>query len=100
MTPKTMIPTTPQGEQHLDSEQQARATAIALIRKQIVHALGKPTDLLTVQVRPLWENWYRANVFVGRDETSACIANSYFLKVDGDGNIVESNPKIERRRQE
>ena len=92
MAPKTMVPT--QGEQLLGPEQSPGATAEALIRKQIVQALGKPADLLTVQVRPLWDTWYRANVFVGPDVTSARIANSFFLKVDGGANIVESSPKI------
>ena len=97
MTPKTMISTTPQGEPHQGSEQHAQAKAIAQISKQVMLALGRPANLLTVQVRPLWENWYRANVFVGPDVTSASIANSYFLKVDGDSNIVESNPRITKQ---
>ena len=70
---------------------------MALISKQVMHTMGKPTNLLTVQVRPLWEDWYRVNVFVGEDITSASIANSYFLRADGDGNIVESTPLITKR---
>lgn len=95
MTPKTMIPTTPEGDLLLGPQQQA--TLVASISKQVIRALGRPANLLTVQVRPLWENWYRANVFIGRDVAAASIANSYFLKVDGTGNIVESNPKITKQ---
>ena len=64
---------------------------------EVIHALGKPGDLLQVQVRPLWENYYRANVFIGKDATSAHIADSYFLTADGDGNILTSTPKITKK---
>ena len=47
-----------------------------------------------MQVRPLWENYYRVNVLVGNDLASARIANSYFLVADNDGNITASTPKI------
>jgi hypothetical protein len=97
MIPKTTILTTPKADVLLVPEQHALESAIALISKQVMHALGKPANLLTVQIRPLWENWYRANVFIGRDVTAASIAHSYFLKVDRDGNIVESKPKITKQ---
>ena len=97
MRPKTMIPTAGEEALNLEPDKHARATAMALISKQVMHAMGKPTNLLTVQVRPLWEDWYRVNVFVGKDITSASIANSYFLRADGDGNVVESTPPITKR---
>ena len=50
-----------------------------------------------VQVRLLWGNYYRVNVCLGPDAASVKVAQSYFLKVDGDGNIVESTPKITRQ---
>jgi hypothetical protein len=59
-----------------------------------MHTLGEPADLLQVNVRRLWEDCFRVNVLIGRDIVSVKIANSYFVKADSDGNIVESSPKI------
>jgi hypothetical protein len=69
----------------------------ALIAEQVVHLLGKPENLHQVQVRPLWGNYFRVNVLTGPDAASFRVANSYFLRADGDGNIVESTPKIIRQ---
>jgi hypothetical protein len=66
----------------------------ALIAEQVVHTLGKPEGLHKVQVHPLWGNYFRVNVLIGLDAASVRVANSYFLKADGDGNIVESTPKL------
>jgi hypothetical protein len=89
--------TTLQSEQHEDLKQHKRETLNALIGEQVIHTLGAPGDLLRVQVRRLWKNHYRVNIFIGPDAASARIANSYFLQADGDGNIVESTPKITKR---
>jgi hypothetical protein len=75
----------------------AREMLDALLGEQVIHMLGKPAGLHKVQVRRLWEGGYRVNVLVGPDAASVKIAHSYFLKVDGDGNIVESTPKIIRQ---
>ena len=53
--------------------------------------------MLRVQVRLLWEKYYRVNVFIGPDAASAKVAHSYFVGVDGDGHIAESNPKITKQ---
>lgn len=66
----------------------------ALIAEQVVHALGQPEGLYKVRVHPLWGNYFRVNVLIGLDAASLRVANSYFLKADGDGNIVESTPRI------
>jgi hypothetical protein len=49
----------------------------ALIGDQVIHTLGKPGELLRVQVRRLWENYYRVNVVVGPDAPSVKVANSF-----------------------
>jgi hypothetical protein len=59
--------------------------------------LAHVAALHTVQVRHLWEDHYRVNVFVGLDAASAKVANSYFLVADSDGNIVASTPKITKQ---
>jgi hypothetical protein len=66
----------------------------ALIGEQVMHALGAPPHLHKLQVRRLWADHYRVNVFVGDNAATAKVANSYFVKADGDGNIVEAHPKI------
>jgi hypothetical protein len=78
-------------------EQRKRETLNALIGEQVIRTLGKPVGLFKVQVRWLWNNWHRANVLVGKDVSAARVANSYFLRVDGDGIIVESDPKITKQ---
>jgi hypothetical protein len=60
----------------------------ARIKYQVLRALGKPNNLLRVQVRPLWADYCRVNVYVGTDATSARMAHSYFVRADGDGNVV------------
>jgi peptidylprolyl isomerase len=72
----------------------------ALIRGQVIRRLGAPEHLLRVQVRQLWDNRYRVNVFVGPDAASARVAHGYFVTVDPSGAIVASDPEIRRRYAE
>jgi hypothetical protein len=88
------MPTTQQREQDRDLEQHKSETLQALIEEQVIHRLGNSIGLRKVQVRRLWENRYRVNVLVGDNAASAKIANSYFVKADSDGNIVESSPEM------
>jgi hypothetical protein len=90
------MPTTQQTEPY-DMGRHMRETLQELIGEQVVHTLGAPDDLFGIHVRPLWKDHYRVNVFVGKDATSARVANSYFLVVDDNGNIVTSSPQIEKR---
>jgi hypothetical protein len=85
---------TPEVEQRADSAKQMRDKLKAIVGEQVMHQLGEPVNLLQVQVRPLWEHFYRVNVFVGTSSAFATIANSYFVKTDRDGEIVASTPKI------
>jgi len=87
----------PDVERAKERERLERETRSSLVRQQVIHALGKPDDLLTVQVRPLWATNYRVNVFVGVSMPCARISHSFFLVTDGDGKIVDSTPKLERR---
>jgi hypothetical protein len=83
--------------QHDDIERHKRETQYHLVGEQVLHTLGTPSNLLTVQVRLLWENHYRVNVFVGPDAASAQVANSYFLVVGSNGNIMTSTPEITKQ---
>jgi hypothetical protein len=69
----------------------------AVIGNHVLRALGRPGDLQGVQVRPLWEDRYRVNVLVGRDPASARVVHSFFLVVDGAGNILAATPTVTRR---
>jgi hypothetical protein len=97
------MPATKQPEQRQDrndperDRRHALNALISLIGEQVINALGKPGDFLQVQVRPLWENYYRANVFIGKEAGSAHVADSYFLTADADGNIITSTPKITKK---
>ena len=83
-------------KQHADQEEKGQRLNAA-IGKHVIHSLGQPNDLQRVQVRRLWEDRYRVNVVVGTDAASAKIPHSYFLVVDGDGNIVASTPKLTKQ---
>jgi len=72
----------------------AQPNATDLIRENVLAALAEPPELLRVQVKALWDSYYRANVFVGKGFT-AWMAHSFFLDVD-DGEIVSSTPAIQR----
>ena len=80
-----------------DVERNRRQSLNVLVGKQVLDALGAPGDLWTIQVRPLWEGYYRVNVFVGAGTGAVRVAHSYFLIVDGDGNVTESSPTLTRR---
>jgi hypothetical protein len=64
------------------------------IEEQVIRLLGRPPNVLGVQVRKLWCDRHRANVFVGPNIASATIIRSFFLVVDGTGKITESIPAI------
>jgi hypothetical protein len=91
------MPTKEQGRQQAGSAQQPHERRSAVIVNQLLQALGRPIALYRVEVRHLWENHYRANVFVGADAASTRIAHSFFLAADEDGNIVASVPEITRK---
>ena len=74
-----------------------RETLSDLIREQVIHALGKPMDLRSVQVRKVWDDHYRVNVIVGVNAGSVRVANSYFLVIDSDGSLITATPKITKQ---
>jgi len=90
-------PTKQQDEQAREVERQERDKLSTLIGGQVIQALGRPPDMQRLQVRRLWETYYRINVFVGEDIASAKVAKSYFVRTNPDGRILESNPKITKR---
>ena len=86
--------------QHNDEDMKAvqtvQGTVSEFIRRQVVGSLGTPSDLRSVQVRPVGSDRYRVNIVAGKDLGSSRIANSFFLTADAAGNILASSPKIAR----
>jgi hypothetical protein len=72
-----------QEQQHNDS-----------ITQSVMNSLGVPENLRKVQVKHLWEDHYRVNIFVGTDAASSLVAHSYFLVTGSEGAIIASSPNI------
>ena len=67
-----------------------------VIRVGVLKALGRPAELLRVNVMPLWGDHFRVNIVTGEDATSVRIPNSYFVTVDERGAILRSEPSIQK----
>jgi hypothetical protein len=78
-------------------EHDQRATLDNLIREQVIHALGTPTDLRNVQVRKVSDTQYRVNVIVGPNAGAVRVANSYFLVIDSAGSLITATPRITKQ---
>jgi hypothetical protein len=91
------MPTTEKDKGAAGSEQPGSPERNALIGGHVLRILGQPPALYRLEVRRLWDDYYRVNVFVGPDAASASVAHSYFLATDKDGAVVASTPDITRR---
>jgi hypothetical protein len=69
----------------------------ALVARHVLLALGRPPDMLRIQVRCLWSAFYRVNVFVGGNNASAKIANSYFVRASPDGQVLDAQPPLAKQ---
>jgi hypothetical protein len=85
---------TKQGEEAQRRTQDTSDALHAVIAEQVIHGLGSTAVPHRVQVRSLWGDFFRVNVLVGADAASLKVANSFFLKTDSEGKIVESTPKM------
>lgn len=92
------MPETAEAEKDTERKDQRRLRLNAVVSRLVLSALGGPGGTHAVQVRPLWGNFYRVNVLVGKDAASLTVADSYFLEVDGDGKLVSSNPALAERQ--
>ena len=89
--------TAQQREQDRDRDQGEQQRRRAAIRGQVIRTLGTPVSLHDVQVRQLWGDNYRVNILVGEDAASLRVAHSFFLVVDGKGQILACTPELTRR---
>jgi hypothetical protein len=91
------MPTNQPGKLFTEEQKHQNEPVSDVIGRHILGILGRPTDPFRVLVRQLWTNHYRANVFIGLDMSSAKVAHSYFVVVDGEGGIVTADPPIIKR---
>ena len=66
----------------------------SVVRTNVLSDLGNPMGAHRVQVKSVWGNFYRVNVFTGPDIASFKVAHSYFLQADLNGKILMSSPAI------
>jgi len=90
------MPPQQQDKQPAEREKPGRDQLEAVIARHVLRAVGPPGNLHRVQVRLLWDDHYRVNIFVGGDAASATVAHSYFLVADAAGTIIASTPPIKR----
>jgi hypothetical protein len=95
------MPKTPELEKQAAAAgaKQIRDELNALVGEQVMQTLGDPANLLQVQVRLLWDQYYRVNIFVGAHSACATIAHSYFIQTDRDGMVVASTPRLIKQYQ-
>lgn len=91
------MPTKEQGQKQAELAKQTHEQRSSVIVGQLLQALGRPATLYRVEIRHLWDDHYRANVFVGADAASTRVAHSFFMVADEDGNIIASVPDITRK---
>jgi hypothetical protein len=84
-------------EQPEEVDRPADKSRDVLIGQQVMDVLGEPDGLFRVQICHLWESSYRVNIFVGPNSVEARIVNSHFLKVDDEGMITASTPRMKRQ---
>jgi hypothetical protein len=69
---------------------------LAALQTTLLAVLGRPPGLYRVAILPLWQNYYRVNVFIGDDPTAVRIAHSYFVEAGDGGRIVTAVPPVVR----
>jgi predicted NBD/HSP70 family sugar kinase len=79
------------------TQSQERQALEAVVRENVMRELGRPANLHRVQVRQLWGDNYRVNVFVGLDAAASLVAHSYFVAADGTGKVLTATPAIRKR---
>jgi hypothetical protein len=92
-----MMPTKEQGQEQAKLAKRVHEQRSSIIVGQLLQALGRPATLYRVEIRHLWDDHYRANVFIGADAASTRVAHSFFILADEDGNIIASVPDITRK---
>jgi hypothetical protein len=93
----TKLPAQTPAEREPESRRDEAGLLEAVVRDNVLSALGRPAAPHRVQVKRVWGNNYRVNVFVGPSAASFAVAHSFFLSADGDGKILTCSPPIARK---
>ena len=91
------MPPVQTGEPGRNKENRDGEQLKSVIRNRVLRSLGEPGGLGRVQVRALWDNYYRVNIFIEENPGCIRIAGSYFVEADDAGNIVASTPELTMR---
>jgi hypothetical protein len=83
-------------ERNQDTAKQEDGMLEAVVRDKVLERLGQPAGNHRIQVKCVWGDNYRVNVFVGAGVAAFKIAHSYFLFADKDGKILNCSPPIAR----
>ena len=98
---------TPQKPKSVTPTKSAKAIAqqelVEFVKEQVLNKLGKPKNLDFIRASNIFENRWRIDVWCHFDSTvtimpTKCskIFHSYFVRTDTDGQIIYSNPVIEK----
>ncbi len=98
---------TPQKSKSVPPTKSAKAIAqqelVEFVKEQVLNKLGKPKNLDFIRASNIFENRWRIDVWCHFDSTvtimpTKCskIFHSYFVRTDTDGQIIYSNPEIEK----
>jgi hypothetical protein len=92
-----MSATRPQRETPGQSERSQHDRCDGSVGESVLHLLGRPAGFLRVQVRRLWGDYFRVNVFAGQSLACGVVVNSFFVRADAQGRIVSSDPPLAGR---
>src|SRR5262249_4728360 len=93
---ETTMFTTQDKTQPAERPAKERLSVEAVIAEGVLHRLGEPNNLHKVQVKPVYGDKYRVNVYVRADAASYRVAHSYLVSADGEGKVLASSPDIAR----
>ncbi len=70
------------------------------IKEYVFENLGQPKNLYRLDIRSLWENFYRINMW-SVDSSSIIetyvLSDSFFIEISEGGEVIACNPEIKRR---
>jgi len=74
------------------------------LERQVLERLGEPENLHQIAVKPLWDDFYRINVFCEEEAAGIRMAlseyritDSFFVQASPEGGIIRSEPEITKR---